>query len=302
MRIKYPTAINRQCPQYCYNYHMRLLAEHLAEFKAEGLTIFPKMMDAAWVAQMRDCFDEIGDRVITSDGTRASVFTDVLEHKPDLVLPALTNPRLLDFAEMLVGPHVQLESITYSRSPPDTGTPSPVLGFHRDLFAFYPQEGVYHRPLLFNAITYLQDLTDQTGPLRVVPRSHMRTIGVTEEEMMQPHPEEILVYPKAGDLLVFHNSLLHSGTINLSSDYRYLFFLTLQHSWLKQRANYTGPVSQGVIARARERGDRRLMRLLGVDDQFLRRANCGFREPDEASWSKWIVEDASALDQVNLKT
>ena len=275
---------------------MKPLADHLAEFKTEGMTIFPGMMDATRVAQLRACFDEIADRVPNPDGTRSSVFTDVLEHKPELVLPAISNPRLLDFAELLVGPHVQLESVTYRRSPPDPGAESPVLGFHRDLFAFYPDEGVYHRPLLSNALTYLQDLTDETGPLRVVPRSRMRAIGVTPEEMRQPHPKEVMVYPKAGDLLVFHNSLLHSGSANVSDDHRYLFFVTLQHSWLKHRANYAGPVSQGVIAQARARGDRRLMRLLGVDDQFVQRANHGFREPDEVSWRRWIAEDAAALE------
>ena len=275
---------------------MKPLAEHLAEFKTEGMTIFPGMMDATWMRQMRDCFDEIADRVPTPDGSRASIFTDVLEHKPELALPAISNPRLLDFVELLVGPLVQLESITYRRSPPDTEAESPVLGFHRDMFAFYPDEGVYHRPLLFNALTYLQDLTDETGPLRVVPRSHMRAIGVSPEARRQPHPEEVMVYPKAGDTLVFHCSLLHSGTINVSDDYRYLFFITLQHSWLKHRANYAGPVSQGVIAQARARGDRRLMRLLGVDDQFVQRANSSFVEPDEVNWRRWIAEDAAVLE------
>ena len=88
--------------------------------------------------------------------------------------------------------------------------------------------------------------------------------------------------------------MLHSGTVNRSTDHRYLFFLTFNHSWLKHRANYRGPVSQTVIARARARGDRRLLRLLGVDDQFVQRANCGFLELDEENWQRWIAEDAAA--------
>ena len=231
---------------------MKKLHEHLVEFKRDGFTLFPKMLDAAWVREMRDAFEEIADRIPTADGSRPSGFVDVLEHKPELVLPALANERLLDFAEMVVGPHVQLESITYRRTAPQTAADGCVLGFHRDMFAFFPEDGVYHRPLLLNALSYLQDLTDENG------------------------------------------SMLHSGTVNRSTDYRYLFFLTLNHSWLKHRANYQGPVSQAVIAQARARNDRRLMRLLGVDDQFFRRANCGFLEPDEENWKKWIADDAGA--------
>ena len=37
-----------------------------------------------------------------------------------------------------------------------------------------------------------------------------------------------------------------------------------------------------------------LLRLLGVDDQFARRANCGFLDPDEDNWRRWIADDAAA--------
>jgi len=276
---------------------MKSLDEHLAEFKRDGFTLFPRMLDPDWVREMRDAFEEIAARVPTADGSRPSVIVDLLEHKPELVLRALSDQRLLDFAEMVVGPHVQLESITYRRSPPDSAADGDVLGFHRDMFAFFPEDGVYHRPLLFNALSYLQDLTDESGPLRIIPGSHMRAQRMTREQAQQPHPEEVIVYPKAGDTAVFHCSMLHSGSANRSADYRYLFFLTLNHSWLKHRANYQGPVSQAVIAGARARNDRRLLRLLGVDDQFARRANCGFLEPDEENWQRWIAEDDAARSE-----
>ena len=117
---------------------MKTLDEHLAEFKRVGFTLFPGMLDAAWVGEMRAAFNAIAGRIPTTDGSRPSVFVDMLEHQPRLVLRALANERLLDFAEMVVGPHVQLESITYRRTQPDDDDAGPVLGFHRDMFAFFP--------------------------------------------------------------------------------------------------------------------------------------------------------------------
>ncbi|MCZ6635397.1 MAG: hypothetical protein O7G87_18510, partial [bacterium] len=128
-----------------------------------------------------------------------------------------------------------------------------------------------------------------------IPGSHMKAISLTPEEKKQPHPDEVIVYPKAGDVAVFHNAIVHSGTANFSKDYRYLFFLTMNHSWLKHRANYSGPVSESVKARARVTGDRRLLRLLGEDEKFVRRANSGFIQPDELMWEKWIAEDSADL-------
>ena len=273
---------------------MKSLEEHLAEFKRDGFTLFPRMLDPGWIREMRDGFEELEGRVPNADGSRPAAITNLLEHKPEPVLRALSNERLLDFAEMLVGPHVQLESITFRRTPPQPEQDGAALGFHRDMFAFFPEDGVYHRPLLFNALSYLQDLTDETGPLRIIPGSHMRALRLSPEEARRPHPEEVIVYPRAGDTAVFHCSMLHSGSPNRSSDYRYLFFLTFNHSWLKHRANYQGPVSQAVIAGARARNDRRLLRLLGVDDRFTQRANCGFLEPDEENWQRWMEEDAAA--------
>ena len=269
------------------------LQKHLEEFKTVGFTLFPKMFDDNWVKAMRDSFEEIADRIPNPDGSRS--FVDVLEQKPDLVLPALANKRLLDFAEMIIGPHVQLESITYRRTAPQDPDTNPVLGFHRDMFAEFPQESVYHRPLLFNALSYLQDLDDGNGPLRIIPGSHMKAMSLTAEEKARPHPDEVIVYPNAGDVAVFHNAIVHSGTANFSKDYRYLFFLTMNHSWLKHRANYSGPVSESVKARARGTGNRRLLRLLGEDEKFVRRANSGFIQPDELMWEKWIAEDVADL-------
>ena len=198
---------------------------------------------------------------------------------------------------MIVGPHVQLESITYRRTAPQTPNTNLVLGFHRDMFAEFPQEGVYHRPLLFNALSYLQDLDDENGPLRIIPGSHLKALSLTPEERKQPHPDEVIVYPTAGDVAVFHNAIVHSGTANYSKDYRYLFFLTMNHSWLKHRANYSGPISESVKARARLTGDRRLLRLLGEDEKFVRRVNSGFMQPDELMWEQWIAEDAADLEK-----
>ena len=71
----------------------------------------------------------------------------------------------------------------------------------------------------------------------------------------------------------------------------------MNHSWLKHRANYSGPISESVKAGARATGDRRLLRLLGEDEKVFRRANSGFMQPDELMWEKWIAQDAADLKQ-----
>ena len=282
---------------------MKTLDEHLHEFKTDGYTIFPKILDDKWVQEMRDAYHQIAERLSTPDGKKATSLpypAEMIEYAPKLTLPAITIPRILDFAEMLVGPYVQLESIAYQCSPPISKKEAARRieedgwGYHRDMFAFFPEDGVYHRPLLFNAVVYLQDLTDDIGPLHVVPGSHMQAMSLpTRPKSLLP--ENKVVYPKAGDIVMFHCSMLHSGTPNTSDEDRYIFIVTYNHSWLKYRANYNGPNSQAIIRQARERNDRRTLRLFGVDDLLFSRANSGFRLPDEERWKEWVAEDKEAL-------
>jgi ectoine hydroxylase-related dioxygenase (phytanoyl-CoA dioxygenase family) len=43
--------------------------------------------------------------------------------------------------------------------------------------------GSYERPLAFNAITYLQDLTPRNGPLRIIPGSHLEPVTLAPEQV-----------------------------------------------------------------------------------------------------------------------
>jgi hypothetical protein len=100
---------------------------------------------------------------------------------------------------------------------------------------------------------------------------------------------------KAGDVVVIHNCLLHSGTPNTSGRTRYFFSIFYNLTWLKFTDNHSGPNVQQIIRQARERNDHRTLRLFGVDDHLERRANCGFQEPDEQRWAEWAAADQAAI-------
>lgn len=276
---------------------MKSLEQHREEFRELGYTLFPRILPDTWVQRTRKAFHKIAKSVEKVGETHSMGGALFLEEEPELALDAITVPRLLDFAETLIGPYIQLESITYRATPPVSGQEAVERprGYHRDMFAFFPEEGIYHRPLLFNAIVYLQDLTDENGPLYVLPGSHRRPMGVTEKGQRQPHPDEIAVYPKAGDIVLFHCSLLHSPSPNISKGRRHIFIITYNHAWLKFRANYTGPTCRAIIEQARQSSDRRLLRLLGHDELIFRRANWGYRRPDTEIWKQWVDEDRVAL-------
>jgi len=229
--------------------------------------------------------------------TRSWWFGNMLERSPALMWPAVSNSTILDFAERVVGPFLQLDNLTLAAFPSVAGdAKGKVSKWHRDRWGRMPG-GNYERPLSMNAICYLQDLTDEYGPLRVIPRSHINPVSITEEDRLEPHDDEVIVYPKAGDVVLTHSGLLHSGTPNTSGKRRFFFSVFYNISWLKYTDTFDGPNCRQLIDWAREHDDHRSLRLLGVNDHLQARGNSGFQEPDEARWQQWIAEDREALKE-----
>ena len=179
-------------------------------------------MDPAQTQRIHELFRLISAQPLSAEQPQVWL-RSTLEFEPKLFLPAVANPQLLDFPERLMGPFVQMDNLTFIAFSSMTKEEAEgrASGWHRDIWAFHPTHNEYVPPLAANAITYLQDMSDEYGPLRVIPGSHRRPVKIAEDARDKPHPEEILVPVKAGDAVFTHSALLHSGTPNTSGNPRY---------------------------------------------------------------------------------
>ena len=270
--------------------------KHLEEFKEQGYTNFRGVYDRRTMDEWIETYERLKKQSFPLEG-RSWWFASTCELAPRVMLPAVANPLILDFAELVLGPFVQLDNLTLAGFPsiPPEEAAGKVSGWHRDRWAKLPQGNDYQHPLSINAISYLQDLTEEYGKLRVIPGSHRRSVRMAEEERDRPHREEVLLDVRAGDVVVTHNGLLHSGTPNVSGKTRYFFSVYYNKSWLKHTDNHSGPNVQSIVRDARRRNDYRLMRLFGVDERMPIRANSGFLQEDERMWAQWCAEDREAL-------
>lgn len=267
-------------------------------YKREGYAVFKKVYSEETMAAMKEEWRRLN---AASENQETWWFGNVLESSPALMLPIVANPLILDFAEQIIGPYLQLDNLTLASFPiqGDKSEMGKVSGWHRDRWAQFPV-GAYTKPLAFNAISYLQDMTEENGPLRIVPQSHIKPVTLDEEASKQPHPDEILVYPEAGDIIFTHNGLLHSGTLNVSDKRRYFFSIFYNHAWLKHTDTFEGPNCRKIIEQARENGDHRVLRLLGENDRLQPRANWGILVPEEDRWPVWTEEDEKELKNPNF--
>lgn len=268
----------------------------LREFREYGFTVFTGLFDANQVGQWREAFQDLASQDHLVGGGGSLWVRDLLERAPKLALTAMTNPLLLRFAEQVIGPFVQTESVVMAGFPPHPGhEPGAVSAWHQDrLFGEQPIDGLYVRPHVLAMMAYLEDLDDKRGPLRVIPGSHMVRQVVNTETKKQPHPREELLCLCAGDAVVFHGHLLHSGTKNVADGWRHFIGVTYNLSWMKQEDNFCGPNCRRILDDARARRDRRLQRLLGECEQH-RRLNSGPIQPSPEQWEQWIAEDEQVL-------
>ena len=138
---------------------------------------------------------------------------------------------------------------------------------------------------------YLVDLTDECGPLRVLPGSHLLKNPDDLDDKLQPHPAERMLRLKAGDAVLFHDGMVHSGTTNVSASTRLFVGLTFNQTWMKQEDDFSGPECERLRAEATAKSDRRTQRLLGIDSRLHRRLNSGLTPWDDEHWAQWIRED-----------
>ena len=273
---------------------MKKISDHLAEYKENGFTVFPRLFAENQMQEWRKKHTEL-----MKDYDQRTWFGNMLEYAPKLMWPAVSHPTLLDFLQQVMGPFIQLDNLTLAAFPSVSKKEAAgcVSGWHRDRWAHLPYKDIYTIPLAVNAISYLQDLTDDFGPLRVIVGSHRQPITIEEgDARRQPHNQETLIYMKAGDVVVTHNGLVHSGSPNTSGQLRYFFSIYYNSSWLKPTDNHNGPLTQQLLTTARKRNDYRHMRLLGDDPEMPGRCNSGFLLPDQSQWEKWIEADHQALN------
>ncbi len=274
------------------------LAQRLGEFERDGYTVF-RGFNADWIERWRPVFMDHYRRHLGQDqhgrgvGQPRAVLRGLLQEYPDLFVPALVAPAMLDFLERLMGPTVGFDSLQIAITPPVSEREArSVHAWHRDMWALTGWTDDYLPPNAVNVLTYLQE-GPRYGELRVIPGSHRGSRVVGDGGSTQSQKGEQVVPMAAGDTVVIHSSLLHTTSGNYSGDLRIFASFFYTRAWLPKRESYAGEAMQRVIRTARRQGDRRVARLFEPDGELLaRRFNGNNGEYTERQrWQQWLAEE-----------
>lgn len=182
------------------------------------------------------------------------VFIDLIEHPP-----------IVDRHRAIFGAQTQLLQYDFLRQGPKSE--SAERGWHRDFV--FPGD----RPISINTILYLDDMTEEVGPTRVVPGSHRgEALPVARD---QPHRDEIAVCAAAGDAAFINGAIWHTGGRNKGEGLRRGVYLYFGYWWLKRYES-----EQVIPWQATENASAARLELLGIKmpdrDIHMYRPDAGF--------------------------
>jgi ectoine hydroxylase-related dioxygenase (phytanoyl-CoA dioxygenase family) len=203
--------------------------EQIRHLEVEGYLVLPSILDADMVARIKS---ELADAEMSH--TSYSVNQTRGVEQPQWISPAAAEligyPPLIDFMTDLMGPEIVFTRGFFQRTLPG----SPGISMHTDgqphgsnLFGY---EGSC--PRLLRVLFYLDDLTEQRAPFRLIPRSHISFHAeASPYARYTSHPEEITIIVPAGSAVLIPSLLLHGSHPNKDSQPRGLLQLGYRPAW-----------------------------------------------------------------------
>ena len=208
-------------------------AEQKAFYEDQGYLVFPELLSSEELAELRSALAEVlkesegltenTDKFSITRGDDGNhyvrrIFSPIAHHKTfyDLV----SNPKILDVVENLIGRDIQLHHTKLNLKPPTAGEAR--FEWHQD-YPFFPHTNYD----LLAVMIYLDDSTEENGCLTIVPGSHKwgprnhmfakdgAFSSQLEDKSVVEDPGRWMKVPvPAGGMELHHCNMLHSSGPN----------------------------------------------------------------------------------------
>ena len=204
------------------------LGERIRWLEVEGYLVLPDLLDAEELAALKSETARLETTAVDYSPSQRGC-SDIEFHGGRITV-------VLGFLRELFGEEVVLMHYGYARSEPG----HPGISLHTDGQPYGSEIFGYEGscPWLVRVLFYLDDLTPEVSPFRVVPRSHLSMhADANPYKRYEQHPEEVMVTLEAGSAVLINHRVFHGNFPNVGDRNREMLAIGYRPVW-------AGPVQE----------------------------------------------------------
>ena len=210
--------------------------EQIRNLELEGYLILPDVLPPPLLAELREITAglettpmdySVHQRTRSQMQWHGGAITQLIDHRP-----------VTDFLAELLGDDLVFMTYAYAISEPG----HPGISLHTDGQPYGSQIFGYEGscPIIIRVLYYLDELTPEVSPFRVVPRSHLSLhADANPYKRYTGHPEEVMVPAPAGSALLLNHKVFHGNFPNVGTYAREMLAIAYRPKW-------AGPVEEKV--------------------------------------------------------
>jgi len=220
------------------NPHMRIVEKNFESFtrpqqikhlEVEGYLVIPKVLNQQQINDVKIGMSD-AEMLHTDYSTKQTRSVKQPQWHSRAVAEIIGHPVIIDFLNDLMGPEIVFTRGFYQKSL--SGCPG--ISLHTDGQPhgsnFFGYEGSC--PRLLRVLYYLDDLTPERAPFRLIPRSHISFHADASPYVRYKwHPEEITIVVPAGSAVIVPSMMIHGSHPNLDESSRELLQFGYRPAW-----------------------------------------------------------------------
>lgn len=238
----------------------------------QGYLVRERLIQGDLLALLRAALDEVaeaagGQEAASANSSFSGLFVRGLLDKHPSFLEMLHFAPLLSVARAMLGPKVQVHEFAMRVSYPGASSTGVEWHIHQRVMPD-PLPPLFARPIVVDNLIYLDDITEASGPLVVMPGSHLRDEDLAEKDFSDK-PGQVTVTLPAGSCVTSHSSLWHKAQpTQAGGGVRRLLVLSYSPVWLKPTTLTAAATGGSGLTTALKDADEETRELIGIAGSY----------------------------------
>lgn len=203
--------------------------QRIRSIELDGFVVLPDLLSPEQITAIRGELDSV-PLVATDYSEHQKGCPEVWQRDCPVSIDVIANPPIVEFLTGLFGDDLICTSCHLGVSEPG----HPGIAIHTDSQPYGSKIfGVQaSSPILARVLYYLDDLTPDCSPFKVIPRSHLSMHrDASPYGRLLSHPDELMVTCKAGSAAIINQKVFHGNFPNHSDRPRRMLAIAYRPAW-----------------------------------------------------------------------